>query len=260
MSLGNVSGLAGAVNVPVVSGAAAGGRVDGVMQQLTQLVQTQTEMVAAQTRAMSAQSLPPMAHYSGEGSQSCDDSFEKWLEQFEECAKLVGWSEDHRRYHLALHLDGSAYQTYKLLPGEVRASYTALVDALKSRFKPVDIEELRGMEFHGLVQDKLSVEELGIKLQRLAKRAFPAITGKDFDRLLKGRFFQALLPRWQRKLGAPKPDETFDELFSRARITERREQQYSEVAEERSDSKQKSKKVEKASTPSQNKEQDSREN
>ena len=54
------------------------------------------------------------------------DSFEKWLEQFEERAKLVGWSGDHRRYHLALHLDSSAYQTYKLLPGEVRASYTAL--------------------------------------------------------------------------------------------------------------------------------------
>ena len=90
LSLGNVSGPAGVVNVPVVSGTAAGGRVDGVMQRLTQLVQTQTEMVAAQTRAMSAQSLPPMAHYSGEGSQSCDDRFEKWLEQFEERAKLVG--------------------------------------------------------------------------------------------------------------------------------------------------------------------------
>ena len=79
LSLGNVSGLAGVVNVPVVSGAAAGGRVDAIVNSAAQ-----TEMVAAQTRAMSAQSLPPMAHYSGEGSQSCDDSLdslEKWLEQ-----------------------------------------------------------------------------------------------------------------------------------------------------------------------------------
>ena len=70
-----------------------------------------------------------------------------------------------------------------------------------------------------MVQDKQSIEELGIKLQRLAKRAFPAITGKDLDRLLRGRFFQVLLPHWQRKLGAPKPEETFDELFSHARVT-----------------------------------------
>ena len=43
--------------------------MDGVMQQLTHLVQTQTAMV-------SAQSLPPMSH-SGEGSQSCEDGFDK---------------------------------------------------------------------------------------------------------------------------------------------------------------------------------------
>lgn len=89
-------------------------------------------------------------------------------------------------------------------------------------FKPVDIEELRGMEFHQLVQGKQSIEELGIELQRLAKQAFPAIAGEDFDRLLKGRFFQALM---QHKLGAPRPEESFDELFSQARTMERREQQ-----------------------------------
>ena len=63
---------------------------------------------------------------------------------------------------------------------------------------------------------------------------------------MKGRFFQSL-PRWQRKLRAPKPDETFDGLFNRARMTERREQQYCEAAEERKDAQQKTKKVEKAS-------------
>ena len=89
MGLGNVSGAAGVVNVPVVSRTAAGNSVNGVMQQLTQLVQTQTAMVAAQIRAMSAQNLPPMSHYSGEGNQSYDDGFEKWIEQFEERAKLV---------------------------------------------------------------------------------------------------------------------------------------------------------------------------
>ena len=76
------------------------------------------------------------------------------------------------------------------------------------------------------------MEQLGLQLQKVAKRAFPTLVGKDLDRLMKGRFFQALLPKWQRKLGAPKPDESFDELFSRARTMECRERQYNDLADE----------------------------
>ena len=101
------------------------------------------------------------------------------------------------------------------------------------------------MEFHQLMQEDQTVEELGLELQRLAKRAFPVLKGKDFDRLMKSRFFQALLLCLQRKLGASKPDESFDELFNHAHTTE---QQYCEAAEERKDTQQKTGKVEKAST------------
>ena len=85
---------------------------------------------------------------------------------------------------------------------------------------------------------------MGLELQKLAKTAFPTIGGKDLERL----FFQALLPRWQRKLGAPKQDESFDELFARARTTERHEEQYSVVAGDMNDSQCKTKKLEKQST------------
>ena len=197
------------------------------------MVQTQTAMVDAQTRAMSAQSLPPVPIYSGEGEQSLEDGFEKWTEQFEERARLAGWSEDLRRYHLKIRLSKTAFQTYRLLPEDVKASYSATVSVLRSKLKPVDIEELRGMEFHQLVQQKQSIEQLGLQLQKVAKRAFITLVGKDLDRLMNGRFFQALLPKWQRKLGAPKTDESFDELFSRARTMECREQQYNDIADER---------------------------
>ena len=81
----------------------------------------------------------------------------------------------------------------------------------------MDIEELRGLEFHQLMQDTQSVEDVRIQLQRLAQKAFPKSGAKEFDRMLKGRFYQALLPKWQRKLGAPKPSESFDDLYARAR-------------------------------------------
>ena len=45
-----------------------------------------------------------------------------------------------------------ALQVFDLLPSETHNNYSELVAALKERFKPVDIEELRGLEFHQLIQ------------------------------------------------------------------------------------------------------------
>ena len=64
-------------------------------------------------------------------------------------------------------------------------------------------------------------------MQQLGRKAFPSIVGKDFDRLLKGQFYQALQVRWQRKLGAPKPDESFHDLLVQARMLEEQEKQFS---------------------------------
>ena len=108
--------------------------------------------------------------------------------------------------------------------------YSAAVEYLKKRFKPVDIEELKGMEFHQKVQSTETVEELGICLQKLCRKAFPSIGGKEFDRFLKGRFFQALLPKWQKKLGAPKSSDSFGDLYDRARTLERHEKQFADSA------------------------------
>ncbi len=79
-----------------------------------------------------------------------------------------------------------------------------------------------------LTQTTESIEQLGIKIQHLGRKAFPSIVGKDFDRLLKGRFYQALLVKWQRKLG---PDESFFDLLARARTLENFEKQYAVSAE-----------------------------
>lgn len=50
---------------------------------------------------------------------------------------------------------------------------------------------------------------------------------KELDRLLKGRFFQALNSKWQRKLAAPTANETFNELYDRVRTLEKHEKQIS---------------------------------
>lgn len=55
--------------------------------------------------------------------------------------------------------------------------------------------------------------------------------------MLKGRFYQALQVKWQRKLGCPKPEEGFHDLFARARMLEEHEKQYAALAVGRMDAK-----------------------
>ena len=107
----------------------------------------------------------------------------------------------------------------------------AATSGLRKRLKPADIEELRGLEFHHRTQGvDETVEQLGVSIQRLGRKAFPSITGRDYDGLLKGRFYQALLVRWQRKLGCPKLEEGFHDLFTRARMLEEQEKQFAASA------------------------------
>ena len=95
-----------------------------------------------------------------------------------------------------------------MLPDAESNNIESAVTALSKRFKQRDIEELHGLEFHHKSQGDESIAQLGITIQQLGRKAFPSIVGKDFDRLLKGQFYQALQVKWQRKLGAPKPDES----------------------------------------------------
>ena len=117
-----------------------------------------------------------------------DESFDRWLEHFEERALLVGWSDDDRKYRLKMHLEGTAFHAHQNLSSDIKKSYSAVVAALRKRFLPTDIEELRSAEFYQLTQTEETVEEMGIKLQKLARIAFPSIVGKEYDHLLKGRF------------------------------------------------------------------------
>ena len=190
----------------------------------------------AQVQAAAVQHLPRLNPYSGEKEQDEDDGFERWLELFEERAKLAGWSSEQRLYQLKLLLVKNAGQVFRLLAKEDRSDYDKATQALRKRFKRVDIEELRGLEFHHKSQGEESVEQLGIDLQCLGKKAFPSTHGKDFDRILKGRFFQALRTKWQRKLGAPKAEESFQQLYDRARMAEEHEKQFVASAASKSES------------------------
>ena len=240
--VGNVSPsssgmVTGGDSVPIESGTETDPTT--LVATMTRLLQAQTEAIAAQTQATAAQHLPPLETFTGEGMETEEKTFDRWIELFEERAKVAGWGPAQQLHQLKFLLDKTALKAFRTFPVDDRGDYDRAVAALRERFKLVDIEELRGLEFHHKIQgSKETIEELGLDLQALCRKAFPSSHGKEFDRLLKGRFFQAIHVKWQRKLGAPKPSETFQELFNRARVLEQHEKQYQESAASRSGDKQ----------------------
>ena len=198
----------------------------GSAEMIAKLFEAQHQLLAAQVQAAT---LPPLVCFDGH-SDGDDTEFLRWLERFEERARLAKWTEETKLCQLRLHLTKLAEQVFQMLPKEKKSSYKEAVDALKKRFRSVEIEELKGLEFHRRVQGEETIEQLGMDLQKLGRKAFPAAEGKELDRLLKGRFYQALHPRWQRKLNAPHTDETFAQLFERARMLEQHEKQFTASA------------------------------
>ena len=183
------------------------------MKTVTQLLEAQRRRMEAQVQVMAAQAVPPLRKFTGENINTDEGSSDCWVDQFDERAKVAGWSEEQKLFQLKAHLEKTAEHTVRMLSEEEKSTYARVVVALQKWFRSLDIEELRGLECHQLMPDKQSVEELGKELQK-------------FDRIMKGRFYQALLPRWQRKLGAPKTTESFEELYAQARTLERHDQQY----------------------------------
>ena len=139
------------------------------------------------------QGLPTLPLFTGENIKTEEEGFDKWFELFEERALFAGWKPQQKLYQLKVHLANTAQQIVKIIPDNDRKSFDKVVAHLKKRFRPIDITELRGLEFHQKSQGEDSVEQLCLDFQTLWRIAFPSVGAKEFDRMLKGRFYQALL-------------------------------------------------------------------
>ena len=155
------------------SSSTTSGGDDTIARTVTQLLEAQRRMMEAQVQAMAAQTVPPLNKFSGENINTDEGSIDRWVEQFEERARVAGWSEEQKLFQLKAHLEKTADHTVRMLPEGEKTSYSRVIIALQKRFCSLDIKELRGLEFHQLMQDKQSVEELGIELQKLGRKAFP---------------------------------------------------------------------------------------
>lgn len=67
-------------------------------------------------------------------------------------------------------------------------------------------------------------------MAEVGKKAYPGMSATVFDCMLKGRFYQALLPKWQR---TPKLDEYLTALYDWACMLEMHDQQNSAAVQAR---------------------------
>ena len=198
-----------------------------LIQSMSKLLQAQTEMLSAQTQAVAIQGLPALPKFSGENLEQDDETFERWLESFEDRAHLAGWAEEHKLYQRKMHLRGTALQVVRMMPKEEHKVHTTIISKLKSRFRPVDIEELKSMEFYRAVSQLRNLElACSIWLSKLSLKPLD----QSLIGCLEDAFLSSIDTKWQRKLGAPKPGESFNDLCDRTRTLERQDKQFSSAA------------------------------
>ena len=77
---------------------------------------------------------------------------------------------------IPLLLEKTALDTFRMLPDSEKSKIEAAISALRRRFKPGGIKELRGLEFHHKTQGTETIEQLRLSIQQLGRKAFLSIT------------------------------------------------------------------------------------
>ena len=93
-----------------------------LIESMTKLLQAQTQMLAAQAQAVTVQTLPPLTRYNGEESQNEDNTFDRWIERFEERACLAKWNDEQKLYQLKAHLEKTAQQVFEMMVVDEKSS------------------------------------------------------------------------------------------------------------------------------------------
>ena len=207
----STSSTTGSMSTPVVSSSST----DSVVETMTRLLQAQADVMADQAKAATVQHLPALPCFTGEGDDVTDDGFDKWLKRFQERAKFAGWSESDQLYHLKLHLDKTALDVFRMLPDSEKLQINSAISALQKRFQSGGIEELRDSNFIILVKEVKPLSNLAYAYNSLEEKPSLPLLDKTLTASSKDAFIKlCYLVKWQRKLGAPKADETFHDLYA----------------------------------------------
>ena len=171
------------------------------------------------------QQLPPISKFSGDEKLDDNTTFPEWLEQFEMVANLAGWGDQAKLVNLTTRLKGSAYAFLRSCTPQQRGNYSAIVQELKKRFVPVQIEAIQSGLFHERRQNQgESVDEYAQDLRRLYQKAYSqaqkgsSAAQKMGESVLAYQFVSGLLPDLKVKVAGT--DGGFEHQLLKARFEE----------------------------------------
>ena len=171
------------------------------------------------------QQLPPISKFSGDEKLDDNTTFPEWLEQFEMVANLAGWGDQAKLVNLTTRLKGSAYAFLRSCTPQQRGNYSAIVQDLKKRFVPVQIEAIQSGLFHERRQKQgESVDEYAQDLRRLYQKAYSqaqkgsSAAQKMGESVLAYQFVSGLLPDLKVKVAGT--DGGFEHQLLKARFEE----------------------------------------
>lgn len=148
---------------------------------------------------------------------------ERFLDHFDVVARANGWSPDLQALQLPTALCGPAFDFFRRLPTEERATITALQDALRREYSTTALESDYALLFVSRRrQAGEPLPEFGDALKTLARKAYPSFTDMQLESLCKTHFINGGLSdtlRAQLLLGGEQC-EAFRDLISRARRLE----------------------------------------
>ena len=163
---------------------------------------------------------PPVNEFTGDAPYC---TLEDWLPSLERAVKWNAWTEEERLIQLAGHLKSRALQEWNLLRPEDRASFTRVVEALRSRLD-CGSKTLAAQDFrHATQRDGESVSEFVRCLERVFRTAYgrEPMSAETKDMLLYGQLQEGLHLQLMRS-PAVSGAKDYQELIVVARNEERR--------------------------------------
>ncbi|KAJ8047868.1 hypothetical protein HOLleu_06988 [Holothuria leucospilota] len=134
------------------------------------------------------------------------DSWRDYLQHFNSCAGVNGWSDRDKCEFLAVRLGGQAQQFYVDLPDMTKLDFYSLTNAFANHFEPEAQASVIRAQLRGRVRKSgESLSALGASIRREVRRAYLGLSSSAQDQLacdflidaLPDREFRVLIRRFR---------------------------------------------------------------
>ncbi|CAC5393515.1 unnamed protein product [Mytilus coruscus] len=122
-----------------------------------------------------------------------EEDWKDWLDNFKACAEINGWNDDLKCKFMGVRLKDTAYKVYQDTEAAVKTDWTNLCATLEKRFRTVKEPMFYKTKFNATKQlQGDTLLDLGNKIRKLARKAYPTIEAGLRDELARDQFGRAL--------------------------------------------------------------------